>query len=210
MADFLPVPFYGDTLFCVEHNGEPFTPAKPITEALGLTWVPQFRKLRDNFERWGIIIMIIPTASGMQEILCLPLRKLPAWLLSIHPNKVKPELREKLIRYQNECDDVLWKYWTGQAVPGRAEPENFALDAYCDGALDVVAKSKREQLKLVMRLTLEGKNMQEVADILNMSRVTVWRWLKKLEHLKKYRPIRMVKGEPVEVPANLLEQEEQR
>lgn len=43
---------------------------------------------------------------------CLPLRKLPAWLYSISPNKVKHELREKIIRYQEECDDVLWEHWS--------------------------------------------------------------------------------------------------
>ena len=44
-------------------------------------------------------------------MLCLPLRKLSGWLSTISPNKVKPELREKVIAYQNECDDALWDYW---------------------------------------------------------------------------------------------------
>jgi hypothetical protein len=42
----------------------------------------------------------------------MPLRKLPAWLYSISPNKVSPELRDKIVRYQEECDDALWDYWT--------------------------------------------------------------------------------------------------
>ena len=51
---------------------------------------------------------------------CIPVRKLPAWLYSVNPNKVKPELRETVIMYQNECDDVLWDYWTkGQAINQR-------------------------------------------------------------------------------------------
>ncbi|MDW2770136.1 phage antirepressor N-terminal domain-containing protein, partial [Acinetobacter baumannii] len=51
---------------------------------------------------------------------CLPVRKLAAWLYSIHANKVRPELRETVIMYQNECDDVLWDYWTkGQAINNR-------------------------------------------------------------------------------------------
>ncbi|MES2041907.1 MAG: phage antirepressor N-terminal domain-containing protein [Pseudomonadota bacterium] len=47
-----------------------------------------------------------------RDMICLPLRKLPAWLCSINPSKVKPELREKVTRYQDECDDALWNYWT--------------------------------------------------------------------------------------------------
>ena len=46
-----------------------------------------------------------------REMTCLPLRKLPGWLMSIYPNKVRPELRDGIIAYQNECDDVLWSYW---------------------------------------------------------------------------------------------------
>ncbi|WP_250637277.1 phage antirepressor N-terminal domain-containing protein [Pseudomonas aeruginosa] len=38
-------------------------------------------------------------------------------MMSIHPNKVRPALREGIIAYQNECDDVLWAYWNeGAAV----------------------------------------------------------------------------------------------
>lgn len=39
-------------------------------------------------------------------MLCLALRKLNGWLQTISPNKVKPEIREKVVQYQEECDDV--------------------------------------------------------------------------------------------------------
>ncbi|MFS9904411.1 phage antirepressor N-terminal domain-containing protein, partial [Salmonella enterica] len=35
---------------------------------------------------------------------------------TISPNKVKPEIRDKVIRYQEECDDVLYDYWTKGVV----------------------------------------------------------------------------------------------
>ncbi|ECY3274018.1 hypothetical protein AU586_24820, partial [Salmonella enterica subsp. enterica serovar Abony] len=38
------------------------------------------------------------------------------WLQTISPNKVKPEIRGKVIQYQNECDDVLYGYWTKGVV----------------------------------------------------------------------------------------------
>jgi hypothetical protein len=54
------------------------------------------------------------------NMICLPLKKLFGWLMTISPNKVKPELRDTVIMYQNECDDVLWDYWTkGQAANPR-------------------------------------------------------------------------------------------
>lgn len=108
----LTVPFHGSALYIIEHNGQPYTPMKPIVEGMGLTWQPQLAKLNSNKERWGITKIVIPTLGDMQEAVCLPLRKLFAWLMSISPNKVKPEIREAVIMYQNECDDVLWEYWT--------------------------------------------------------------------------------------------------
>lgn len=57
-------------------------------------------------------------------MLCMPVRKLPAYLSSITPKKVRPELRAKIELYQAESDDALWDYWTkGQATRAQeAEP----------------------------------------------------------------------------------------
>lgn len=108
----MPVQFHNDTIFCLEHNGEPYTPVKPIIENLGISWGTQGPKLSSDRERFGCIDIKIPTNGGMQDALCLPVRKLAAFLYTINPNKVRPDLKDKLIQYQNECDDVLWQYWT--------------------------------------------------------------------------------------------------
>ena len=34
--------------------------------------------------------------------------------MTISPNKVKPELKDTIIKYQDECDDALWSYWSGK------------------------------------------------------------------------------------------------
>lgn len=112
MNEIIPVTFHGDTLALVNHEGEPFLPMKPVVENMGLDWKSQYNKLTAKFES---VMVIITTTAGdgkQYEMLCLPLRKFPAWVYSINPNKVKPELREKIVSYQEECDDVLWKYWT--------------------------------------------------------------------------------------------------
>ena len=117
MCQLSPVTFHGDTIFCLTVNDQPYTPAKPIVENMGVSWQGQQAKLSANKERWGIKNILIPTESGEQQTLCMPVRKLPAFLASINPKKVKPELREKIEIYQRECDDALWDYWT----KGRAE-----------------------------------------------------------------------------------------
>lgn len=122
MCQLHPVTFHGDTIFCVTFQSQPYTPVKPIVENMGLQWEPQARKLRENSQRWGMIIMIIPSTSGEQETTCMPVRKLPAFLASINPKKVKPELREKIELYQNECDDALWNYWTKGHAERQSSP----------------------------------------------------------------------------------------
>ena len=126
----IAVPFHNAELFLVEHEGQPYTPMKPIVDGMGLAWQSQLAKFNSNAQRWGITKIVIPTLGDLQEMVCLPLRKLFAWLTTISPNKVKPELRDTVIMYQNECDDVLWDYWVkGQAINQRQSilPEQQAL-----------------------------------------------------------------------------------
>lgn len=113
------VPFYGSQLYVVNHDGEPFTPMKPIVDGMGMDWMGQYTKLKQRFAK-GIEEISIPTAGGIQKMICLALRKLAAWLNTISPNKVKPEIRDRVIQYQDECDDVLYEYWTkGQVTNPR-------------------------------------------------------------------------------------------
>lgn len=113
------VPFYGSALYVINHNGEPYTPMKPIVEGMGMDWKSQFIKIKQRFSK-GMVEITIPTAGGTQKMICLALRKLAAWLNTISPNKVKPEIRDNVIRYQEECDDVLYEYWTkGQVTNPR-------------------------------------------------------------------------------------------
>ena len=128
MCELSPVTFHGDTIFCVTLENQPYTPAKPIVENLGLGWASQSQKLNANKERWGVTIIVIPSESGEQQTLCLPVRKLPAFLASINPKKVKPELRERIELYQAECDDALWNYWMhGRAARSRPLADDMVL-----------------------------------------------------------------------------------
>jgi hypothetical protein len=109
----IPVPFRNTTLFLVDIDGTPYTPMKPIVEGMGLDWASQFTKIKSNqrFASAIVITTMIAEDGKQREMVCFPLRKLPGWLMTIHPNKVKPDIRETVIAYQNECDDVLWRYW---------------------------------------------------------------------------------------------------
>lgn len=118
------VPFHGAELLLVPFNGEPYVPMKPVVEGMGLVWAAQFVKIKSKFAK-GVSEIEIPSAGGTQLMTCLPLRKLPAWLYSVQPNKVAPEIKDKVIQYQEECDEVLWQYWT----KGSATKESVAKAA---------------------------------------------------------------------------------
>ncbi|HDL8226821.1 TPA: phage antirepressor N-terminal domain-containing protein [Yersinia enterocolitica] len=120
------VPFHGTNLYVVNHNGEPYTPMKPIVEGMGMAWQTQHRKLTERFSK-GITEMVIPSAGGSQSMTCLALRKLNGWLQTINPKKVKPEIRDKVVQYQEECDDVLYEYWTKGAVVNPRKTTKKAL-----------------------------------------------------------------------------------
>lgn len=115
------VPFHGANLYVVNHNGEPYAPMKPIIDGMGMDWASQFTKLKNRFKTCVVkITMQLPGDDQQRDVTCLALRKLNGWLQTISPNKVKPEIRDKVIQYQDECDDVLYQYWTkGEVVNPR-------------------------------------------------------------------------------------------
>ncbi len=75
---------------------------------------------------------MVATDGEIRDMVSLPLRKLAGWLQTIYPNKVKPEIKDKVIHYQDECDDVLYEYWTkGVAVNPRKRSVMEELNQAC-------------------------------------------------------------------------------
>ena len=119
MINTINVPFHGDSLYLINYNNEPYVPMKPVVDGMGMDWAAQFTKLKQRFNSTIAEIAIVAGDNKSRNMVCLPLRKLAGWLQSISPNKVKPEIRDKVIQYQNECDDVLYEYWTTGEVKNK-------------------------------------------------------------------------------------------
>ncbi|MEY0037965.1 phage antirepressor N-terminal domain-containing protein [Providencia rettgeri] len=113
------VPFHGNNLYVVNYNGEPYVPMKPIVDGMGLAWQSQLEKIKLKFKSTVTEIVIVAADGKERSMVCLAFRKFAAWLNSIMPNKVKPEIRDKVIQYQEECDDVLYEYWTTGEVKAK-------------------------------------------------------------------------------------------
>ncbi|EKE1049016.1 phage antirepressor N-terminal domain-containing protein [Escherichia coli] len=112
------VPFNGQQIITAMAAGGAYVAMKPIVENLGMSWSTQQTKLMKQISKFNCVHMNMVAADGkLRKLLCLPLKKLNGWLFSINPEKVRADIRDKLIQYQEECFTVLHDYWT----KGKAE-----------------------------------------------------------------------------------------
>lgn len=95
--------FYEDELTAVRTgDGRIFVPVRPIVERLGLNWSGQLARLRRDQG-----VCVIHTPGGRQEAVCIPLDYLSGFLFGISADRVNPEYRADVLRYQRECYKVL-------------------------------------------------------------------------------------------------------
>lgn len=107
------VPFNGQQIITAMAAGIAYVAMKPVVENLGMSWSTQQTKLMKQLEKFNCVHMNMVAADGkLRKLLCLPLKKLNGWLFSINPEKVRADIRDKLIKYQEECFTVLHDYWT--------------------------------------------------------------------------------------------------
>ena len=101
---------------------------KPICENIGLDWVSQHKKIqRNTILNSGMVIMTIPATDGKSyETTCLPIEYLNGWLFGIDVNRVKPEIRDNLLRYQRECFKVLNAHFNRPIQQPRIQPPSVA------------------------------------------------------------------------------------
>lgn len=159
----MPVPFYEDTVVLVGKDNDPYVAMKPIVTNIGLDWASQYTKLNSSSDRWGVVIIATPSLGGAQEAVCLPLRKLASWLMTINPNKVKPELHDKIVRYQEECDDALWSYWTkgsAERVGAPSVNQQIALSRHRITLLKELNRTRNNALRTALHEQLDQTSRQ--------------------------------------------------
>lgn len=128
------VDFYGDeiTTALVQLEGylQMYVPLRPICKYLGLAWSGQFERINRDLVLSEEVRRVRVTRTDQrqdEEMICLPLEYLNGWLFGVNASRVKPELREKVVRYQRECYKILW--------------QTFQSDALTDVESDEVASS---------------------------------------------------------------------
>jgi hypothetical protein len=147
------ISFRNTRLVCIEQGEEILVAMRPVVDGMGLAWQVQHRKLMDDAERWSVTMMVTVAEDGKQrEMLCIPIERLFGWLMTIHPSRVNPAIRDTVIAYQRECDKVLFRH--------------FVHDLHLESA---ALRTLRPVTVEVARLTLEGKTRAEIAGLLGKS-----------------------------------------
>lgn len=126
-ANTISLPFNGQHIITAMAAGIAYVAMKPIVENLGMSWGTQQQKLMRQMGKFNCIHMnMVAGDSKLRQLLCIPLKKLNGWLFSINPEKVRADIRDRLISYQEECFTALHDYWTkGTAL---RQPESTVDD----------------------------------------------------------------------------------
>jgi hypothetical protein len=118
--------FRGDALDVVRlPDGDVGVALRRLCEALGLDALGQRQRLARLAAvgaRWATacVTHAAHPTGGVREIVVLPRRSIPMWAATVDVFRVSPEVRQKLVAYQDDCADVLAERFLG---PGRAGGE---------------------------------------------------------------------------------------
>lgn len=123
--NIIKVDFYDNEIQAYRDNdGNVFVAMKPICEQLGIDWEKQRIKINKDFGdstntrgifsdtlQKNIIFRTYRTGGAVNKHLMLNYKKLNMWLCKISVRHVKEEVRPLLQKYQEECAEVLYKYF---------------------------------------------------------------------------------------------------
>lgn len=153
--------FYDDEIRGVAVMATPsqrvvYVPVRQLCDFLGVDYTAQRRRIgRDPVLADVVADVVVQTAGGPQAMPSLPLDYLNGWLFGINANRVKAATRERLIRYQRECYQVLADAFVEPPLGGDLSPEAAgsiaALRQIRENAL-ALARLAEEQIRITERL----------------------------------------------------------
>jgi hypothetical protein len=161
------VPFYGDELIAVQHpSGTIYVLFAKVCENLGLARRSQvLRAQRHAVLNRGLELLPVETEGGPQSLQCLRLDLLPLWLSGIQASRVKDQLQQKLIQYQTEAAEVLWREFRPQILV--AETPTHAPDSAALAQLQQIAEMGRAITAMAEQQIEIQRHQQQLAERLN-------------------------------------------
>lgn len=168
--------FYEDeiTAVVVEENGRQqiYVPLRPICNYLGLDWAGQYQRinrdpvLSEAINSIGVTPTELDPSSNRprtSDMICLPLKYLNGWLFGVNANRVKDDLRERVIRYQRECYDILAQAF--QTPAARPDASTTLLQVRELGL--AIARMAEEQIEFDHRLGAAENRLDHAAIVVS-------------------------------------------
>ncbi len=103
------VDFLGHQINCIQDaDGSPYVPLRWLCEILGIDDKRQRREVKDSgVYDWKMLS--VKGANGRhRKTLCLPVKQACLWFYMVNPNTVRPEIKGRLLEYQEESTAALW------------------------------------------------------------------------------------------------------
>lgn len=176
------VVFYDDAIVvAVAEDGTVYVPIRPICDLMGVDRSAQQRRVQRD-PVLSQVAQTVPVMSGAvtapdvdsssrpntSYMLALPLDYLNGWLFGMNADRVKPEVRDRLIRYQLECYKVLAEAFQQQQVTA-APIEGIDVDELLRTGQDpeaqayrmalAIANMARQQLVLRYQIQEQGERL---------------------------------------------------
>ena len=160
------IDFQGDIVTAViAPDGTVYVPVRPLCELIGADWTSQYRRIKRDAILNDVSMSVAVTATHIddpksrqrktQDMIALPLNYLNGWLFGMNPSRVKPEIKESLLRYQRDCYNVLYEAFGRNTIAVREDAELIKSDSPQGAAYRTalaVAKLAREQYYMGLKV----------------------------------------------------------
>jgi len=163
--------FYDDELTAVlvrvGSEEQVFVPVRPLCDYLGVDWSAQRKRIVGDAvlsEAARSVAVTATEAGGRREMLCLPLDLLNGWLFGVSAARVKPEIRERLVRYQKECYRVLARAFVKEPTAGDVSPTTATLLQVREMGRAIMQMAE-EQMEFERRLTTTESRLERAAQV---------------------------------------------
>jgi len=153
MTNLVAIPFHNQILNAAVVDGIPHVAMKPICENIGLQWEAQLKRIKRHPVLNQVMSMMDMTCPGedgkeyLVEMVMMPIKYLNGWLFGVDVNRVKPEIKDRLIEYQTECFDVLANHFMPGVSSIRQTSEPKTKKAITGG----LTKSHQDEVKALVR-----------------------------------------------------------
>jgi hypothetical protein len=96
-----------------QRDGKNWVALKPICEALGVAWKRQQTKFGEESTIPHMVAVGLAEDGKQREMICIDVDYIGEWIFGINPNKVKPEVRERMVVFRRKLQAVLYAAVTG-------------------------------------------------------------------------------------------------